>query len=116
MLSDLTRRVGKLEIAMKGQWPAGGVAIDFDQLRIPYDSDDERERVRAQVASKGREAFWTGQFLTDAGWRRVTVGNSGNIESGVIRSSASSLETGLMSGILDDGKALYILHVTKRTQ
>ncbi|QDV81888.1 hypothetical protein [Planctomycetes bacterium TBK1r] len=115
LLSDLTRRVANLENSILNQQTSADVSIHFDLLRIPYSSDDERELARTQISAKGRDTYFAGHFSTDAGWRNILVDDSCDIESGVVRTAALSLKTGLMSEILDDGKALYIVHVTNRT-
>ncbi|MDV6034739.1 MAG: hypothetical protein F9B45_32535 [Phycisphaera sp. RhM] len=115
-LSDLTRRIAKLENSIKRRHSGDDISIRYDQLRLPYGSADERDLVRTEISTKGRNAYFAGQFSTDAGWRQISVDNSHDIDTGVIRIAAISLRTGLMSEILDDGEALYILRVNKRSK
>ncbi|WP_230256476.1 hypothetical protein [Rhodopirellula halodulae] len=113
-MSDLNRRVAKIENPIRNHRAGDDVSIRFDQLRIPYETDDERELAQSQIATKGREAFFGGHLSKDAGWQQISVEDSCDMQSHVIRAAAISLETGLMSKILDDDEALYILRVTHR--
>ena len=88
-------------------------SISFHQLRVAYKTEAERKVAYNQISRKGRGAFMDRQLTTDAGWEQIELKSVSDIQSPVVRSAVTSLKFGVMSEIIDDGEALYILRVSK---